>query len=169
MVKFLDFEFYKNFTTHLSPIILILGAISNGNEVIKLKGIPLVLEYDKSLPTITDVEIYELYKNIEKTFNIRKREYLQPVKNQIVLSLNSQINNLNAENIKKLIYNTQYYDDKPIVVTWNGSTVVEILRFLNIRETEYKHLDIMAIRHFGNNFNLYAYKKKQGCSYKFYR
>lgn len=156
MVLILDFEFYKNFNVSCGPIILISGAIYNGSETIKLEGTPLVLEYNKSPRVITHFELGELHRNIEHIFSTRRNEYLKPIQNQIFISVNSNINNLSQKSIQNLICNYDN-DKKQVVVTWNGSTDIEILKLLNIDKNNYRHIDIMAVRQWGNQFALYAY------------
>ncbi|XP_025202929.1 uncharacterized protein LOC112600014 [Melanaphis sacchari] len=122
----MDFEFTNIYKT---SIVLISGAISNSfchSKTVKLEGKPLLLPVNQNVRQLSNREIRKAISVIKMYL---KQELQIAVLRQLHNSINTRTNNLNAEFIKRyLAYNKKI----TIIVLWNGSTDMAILKRLKI-------------------------------------
>ncbi|XP_022179036.1 uncharacterized protein LOC111039735 [Myzus persicae] len=141
----MDFEFT---TIYRTSIVLISGAISNSSyhfKTVKLEGKPLLLPINQN---VRQLNIQEIRKAISQINLYLKLELQVALLKQLHKSLSTSTNNLNAEFIRRyLAYNNKI----TIIVLWNGSTDMDILKRLKIDNYNLLNmtcLDISNNQHF---------------------
>ncbi|XP_060844864.1 uncharacterized protein LOC132924517 [Rhopalosiphum padi] len=141
----MDFEFTAINST---SIVLISGAISNSSyhfKTIKLEGKPLLLALNQNVRQLNN---QELRKTISVIKLYSKQELQVALLKELHNSLSTSTDNLNAEFIKRyLAYNNKI----TIIVLWNGSTDMDILKRLQINNYNLLNmtcLDVSNNQHF---------------------
>jgi len=142
----MDFEFT---TIYRTSIVLISGAISNSSyhfKTVKLEGKPLLLPVNQN---VRQLNIHEIRKAISVINLYLKLELQVALLKQLNNSLNTSTNNLNAEFIRRYL---AYNNKTTIIVLWNGSTDMDILKRLQINNYNLLNMTCLDI---SNNHHFY--------------
>lgn len=125
----------KFITINIPDIILIGGAMTDlqpESPVTKLNGIPLKLSSNyntnniETLKKSEEITVQEKYKEIFKKDQKRLKSVLQELKENI----ENNEGNLTQTYIKSILYKN---NKEPLIITWNGRKIREILHRLNIK------------------------------------
>ncbi|KAL4090577.1 hypothetical protein QTP88_025382 [Uroleucon formosanum] len=145
----MDFEFSM---MNKTSMMLISGAISNSLDkckVQKLEGRPLLLPLHEVLRLMKTHELLLAKKEIKRIFKCK--EILQVVcLKQLDKSLNSTLNNLNRTFIENYISNGNKTN---VVVLWNGSSDLNILKRMNINRFPVLNITCYDTK-FNGNFSI---------------
>ncbi|XP_060858581.1 uncharacterized protein LOC132935947 [Metopolophium dirhodum] len=146
-----DFEFTMINSTE---ILLVSGAISNSLEKykpMKLEGNPLVLTQDDKLRRFRRRDLGKVVQTIKRVFR-SKPNLTTPLLDQLYKSINHQ-----GESTLSTVYLQKYLhidSREPIIVFWNGTTDLTIVKRLRLRGI-LAFLNITAYSDRNNNeFNL---------------
>lgn len=135
-----------------TSMVLISGAISNSLDkckVRKLEGRPLLLPLHDEVRTMKTHELLLAKKEIKRIFKCK--EVLQNAcLKQLDKSLSSSVNNLNPNFIENYI---SHGDKTNVVVFWNGSSDLDILKRLNINRFPVLNITCYDTK-FNGNFSI---------------
>jgi len=141
----MDFEF---FTVSKNETLLVSGAISNSLEKYqpkKLEGSPLILTKDDKLRRFRRRDLKNIVQNIKRVFRGKKARVIEPLLEQLYKSVSHQ-----GESTLSTVYLQRYLhinDREPLVVFWNGSSDITIIKRLRLTGIlAYLNISAISIR-----------------------
>ncbi|XP_022166854.1 uncharacterized protein LOC111031288 [Myzus persicae] len=136
--------------TNKSDILLVSGAISNSLDKykpIKLEGIPLILTKDDKLRRFWRCDLNTVVQTIKRIFRY-KTELMASLLEQLYRGVNARgAFNLSTTYLQKYLH---IPERELVIVFWNGSTDMTIIKRLRLRGT-LKYLNLTAYSNKNNN------------------
>ncbi|XP_022163082.1 uncharacterized protein LOC111028659 [Myzus persicae] len=137
-----------------NDVLLVSGVISNSLDKykpVKFEGIPLIPTKDVKLRRFRRCDLNTVVQNIKRIF-WHKTELMTPLLEQLYLSVNMQgASTLSTTYLQKYLH---IPEREPIIVFWNGSMDMTIIKHLRLRGI-LKYLNLTAYSDKNNNeFNL---------------
>jgi len=120
--------------TNRDEILLVAGAVSNSLErypPVKLEGSPLELTRDNKLRRFRHCDLNKVVQTIKKIFR-QKPDLMRPVLGQLHSSMDHR-----GESTLSTTYLQRYLhtvNKDPIIVIWNGTMDVTIIKRLRLRD-----------------------------------